>query len=146
RFVCEIEPRDVDLDQPLLRQYSVEQKLQHLHVAGLSQLDGFADKFCLLVSNERLRDCRCSIFGPARATRIAGAEAALVVPSIRIRPYFTVALSHNCPPSALRLRLGLRGNRRYPWSRRLPAADAPGYNRRSRTARAENLRCGRGCL
>ena len=33
-------------------------------------------------------------------SRIAGAEAALAVPSIRIRPYFTVALSHNCPPSA----------------------------------------------
>src|SRR5450759_3966440 len=73
-FICEIELGNVDLDQSLFWQQSIEQKLQHLHVAGLGQLDALADEFCLLVSKQRLRDCRCSVFGPVRATRIALGE------------------------------------------------------------------------
>src|SRR5947208_14558876 len=71
RFIREIHPWDVKLNQSLLRQESVEQKLQHLHVLGVRQVDGLADEFCLFVGKECLRDCRRAIFGPARATRIA---------------------------------------------------------------------------
>jgi hypothetical protein len=66
-----IERRDVDLNQPLLRQESIEQKLQHLHIAGLRELDALADELLFFASKKRLRYHRRSVLGPWRATPIA---------------------------------------------------------------------------
>jgi hypothetical protein len=90
-IIREIKPLDVDLDQPVLGQKSIEQKFQHLHVAVLCHLDALPDEFCLLVSKERLGDCRCSILGPTRATWVALGKGSV---SRKFRVLSAIAVVH----------------------------------------------------